>query len=90
MAKIEKKIWPEYFDLIESGKKKYELRLADFSIAEGDELVLKEWDPQTKQYTGREITKKTNYVRKFAKEDLEKMYGAGAIEEHGFYIIQLD
>ena len=31
MVKIKKKIWPEYFKLVKSGKKKFELRLADFS-----------------------------------------------------------
>ena len=30
--KIEKKIWPEYFDDVKSGKKKFELRLADFRM----------------------------------------------------------
>ena len=33
---IKKKIWPEFFELIKSGKKKFELRVADFDIKEGD------------------------------------------------------
>ena len=37
---IHKKIWPEYFEAVLSGKKKYELRLDDFEIKEGDTLVL--------------------------------------------------
>jgi len=36
--KIVKKIWPEYYDLIVSGKKKFELRAADFEANEGDIL----------------------------------------------------
>lgn len=40
MASIKKKIWPEYFDAVASGKKKYELRLDDFVVKEGDTLVL--------------------------------------------------
>ena len=55
MAVIKKKIWPEFFELVESGKKKFELRLNDFDIEEGDVLVLEEWDPKTKEYTGRKI-----------------------------------
>ena len=47
---IEKKTWPEYFELIKSSKKKYECRLADFDVRVGDTLVLKEWDPKTKEY----------------------------------------
>lgn len=30
----------------------------------GDELILKEWDPKTKQYTGRELTKIISFVLK--------------------------
>ncbi len=40
MAIIHKKVWQEYFDKIISGKKKLELRLADFEVNEGDILVL--------------------------------------------------
>ena len=53
MKKIEKKVWPEYFQEILDGKKTFELRLNDFDIKEGDTLVLKEWNPETKDYTGR-------------------------------------
>ena len=44
MAVIIKKIQQDFFEAIVSGKKKYELRLNDFAIAEGDTLVLEEWD----------------------------------------------
>ena len=75
-----KKVWPEYFQKILDGKKTYELRLADWECNEGDILVLQEWDPETKKYTGREIKKKVTYVGKtknmnfWPKEDVEK-YG---------------
>ena len=55
MAIIHKKVWPEYFEKIISGKKKLELRLADFEINEGDILVLEEWDKDKKEYTERKI-----------------------------------
>ena len=54
---IRKKTWPEYFEAIISGKKKYELRLNDFEVEEGDILLLEEWDPKTKSYTGRQRKK---------------------------------
>lgn len=78
--RIEKKIWPQYFQAILDGKKTFELRLNDFECKEGDVLVLKEWDPETKSYTGREMKKSVTYVAKvnklgfWAKEDIEK-YG---------------
>ena len=58
MAIIKKKIWPEYFEAVVSGKKKYELCLNDFEINEGDTLMFEEWSPETKEYTGRKIKKK--------------------------------
>ncbi len=45
---VKKKIWPEFYDLIKSGKKKFELRVADFDVKEGNTLVLEEWDPKMK------------------------------------------
>ena len=72
MNKIEKKVWPEYFQEILDGKKTYELRLADFDIQEGDILILKEWDPETKEYSGRAIEKKVTYVGK-TKDNRQKI-----------------
>jgi len=78
--KIEKKTYIEYFERMLSGEKKFELRLADWQCAPGDILILREWNPKTKQYTGRQIEKEISCVVKskdlkvFTKEDIEK-YG---------------
>ena len=87
MAIIKKKIWPAYFELVSTGKKKFELRLADFDVKEGDTLVLEEWDPETKEYTGRKIEKKVNYVLKFNLDDFKQK---DEIEKKGLYVIQFD
>ena len=88
MAIIKKKIWPEYFDAVVSGKKKYELRLNDFQIKEGDTLALEEWDPKTKEYTGRKIKKKVTYVGKFKVAEL--FWPEEQIRERGIQIISLE
>ncbi len=87
MPTIKKKIWPIYFEAIVSGKKKYELRLNDFEINEGDYLLLEEWDPKTKKYTGRSIEKKVTYVGRFKLDEL--FWPKEAIEEKGIQIISL-
>ena len=81
MAKrIEKKTWPEMFEAVRDGKKTFDLRLADWGCKEGDILVLREWNPKTKKYTGRVLKKKVTFVLKtkdtkfFSKEEIEK-YG---------------
>ncbi len=87
MAIIKKKIWKAYFDKVASGKKRFEIRLADFKVNEGDELVLEEWDEKKNRYTGRRVTTKVSYVTKtkdcpfWEKEDIEK---------YGYQIIQIE
>jgi len=49
------KTWPEYFELMVSGKKTFELRENDRDFDEGDKLILQEYDPNKKEYTGQEL-----------------------------------
>ncbi len=85
--RIEKKVWPEFFQKILDGKKTFDLRLADFDCDVGDVLVLREWNPKTEKYTGRIIEKKVTYVLKtknlkfWAEDDVEK-YGYQVISFH--------
>lgn len=82
--KIEKKTWPEFFDKISSGEKKFELRLADWECNPGDILVLREWDPEKKDYTGRVLEKEVTYVLK-TKE--VKFFTPEEVQKHGWQII---
>lgn len=85
MAQIHKKIWPEYFRLIRSGKKKCELRLADFKLRPGDILVLDEWDPKKKKYTGKSLRRKVKGVTKI---DLFDFYKVISLKKYGCYLIE--
>jgi len=89
MTTINKKTWPEYFEAILSGKKKYDLRLNDFDANIGDVLVLEEWDPETKEYTGRKIEKKVTYIGKFKIDDYFTN-SEEEIREKGFQIMSLE
>jgi hypothetical protein len=81
---IEKKVWPEYFQKIVEGVKTYELRLADFECKSGDTLILKEWDPKTKDYTGRKIEKTITYILK--TKDLN-FWTQEEVQKYGYQII---
>ena len=84
--KIQKKT-TDNFDKILSGEKTFEVRLADWKCKKGDILILREWDPKKKIYTGRKVEKRVTVVIKtkncnyWPKEDIEK---------YGFQIIGLE
>lgn len=52
------KIWPQYFNDIRRGKKTAEIRFDDRDFRIGDTLILQEWKPLKKAYTGRAIRKR--------------------------------
>jgi hypothetical protein len=84
MTKIYKKTWPNYFELVKNGTKTFDFRLADFACSPSDTLVLQEYDPKTKQYTGRELEKEITSVIK--QKDLE-VWPKEEAEKHGYYIL---
>lgn len=49
--KHELKTWPKFFAALQSGSKTFEVRRADRAFRVGDLLILREWDPSTKEYT---------------------------------------
>lgn len=56
------KTWPEYFTEVICDLKRFEVRRDDRDFQVGDHLVLEEWDPATKQYTGREAEVYVTYI----------------------------
>ena len=58
----ELKIWPEYFNAVKEGIKTFEYRLNDRNYQVGDTLVLKEYLPESKEYTGQEVSVVVTYI----------------------------
>ena len=89
MATITKKIDTEWFNLIISGKKKFELRVADFNIKEGDILRLEEYTfGKDRHPTGRFIEKVVTYVH---KTDLKQwITKKPEVLDDSFYVIQFE
>ena len=84
---VRKKTWPDLFQLMLDGKKTTDLRLADFEIKEGDVLVLEEYDPKTRSYTGRVLKKK---VKNLNKVKLTDFHTVEDISRHGHWVIELE
>lgn len=47
------KTWPKYFQAILDWQKTFEIRVNDRGFKEKDTLILEEYEPESKQYTGR-------------------------------------
>lgn len=66
MKEVRKKIYPQFFEDVKKGNKKFELRKDVDNIEIGDKLILEEYvytgNIDTSFYTGRVITKKVHYV----------------------------
>ncbi|MBP6866568.1 MAG: DUF3850 domain-containing protein [Candidatus Pacebacteria bacterium] len=85
-----KKIDTIWFEGILTGRKKFELRLADFDIAEGDILRLEEWvgDGAERKFTGRYIEKKVAYMQKIDLKDWAA--NQPEILDKGIYALQFE
>jgi hypothetical protein len=57
------KIDPKEFEAIESGAKRFELRLNDRNYALGDFLCLREFDRGSVKYTGRSLTVSVTHIK---------------------------
>lgn len=84
--RIEKKTLPKLFEEVAKGSKKFDLRLGDFNCKKGDVLVLKEWDPKHKKYTGRKIERKITFV---LRTDGTEFWTKDKIKKHGFLVMSL-
>lgn len=56
------KCWPEQFEDIRCGRKHFEIRKDDRDFSTGDTVVFVEYDPGTKQHTGRSETRQIGYL----------------------------
>ncbi len=47
------KIWPANYEAVSTGSKRYEIRKTDRNFKVGDQVMLREYVPENKKYTGR-------------------------------------
>lgn len=59
---IELKSWPQFFQAIKGGYKTHDLRRKDREFYSGQELVLKEFDPNKGEYTGDSVRVEVTYI----------------------------
>lgn len=62
MTVHELKTWPQFFDDLLSGRKEFEVRQNDRPFRIDDVLRLREYDPISQTYTGREHKVRIHYL----------------------------
>jgi ASC-1-like (ASCH) protein len=82
---IKKKVQKEYFDAIIDGRKRFEVRLANFKCKPGDTLILQEQHPETNKLTGREIACEVLY--NFNTKEIEKFYKKKDVDKYGLSVL---
>ncbi|OFF73215.1 hypothetical protein BJM29_12180 [Listeria monocytogenes] len=69
------KTWPEYFQPLWDRKKMFEIRKNDRDYKLGDFVILNEYDPNTKKYTGRQVSAFIEYVTDYMQKDGYIVFG---------------
>lgn len=85
--RIGKNVQQEYFEEVVKGKKRFEVRLADFECKPGDILVLKEQKRGTRQPTGRKLECEVLY--KLNTKEIEKFYTKEEVDKYGLVILAI-
>lgn len=87
MAEHEVRSWTHLFEPLVDGRKTHDLRKLDRDFKVGDTLIMREFDPATGGYTGRQIKRKISYITSrdmpcaFSSAVLPHDYGILSLEE---------
>lgn len=75
----ELKTWKEYFEEVFTGSKTFEVRVNDRNFRKGDILILKEWDKDKNEYTGRKMARIVSFILEGGQFGIEKGFVVMAI-----------
>lgn len=78
----ELKIWPACFAAVEAGTKPFDVRENDRDFHVGDALLLREYEPESEQYSGRSVMRWVSYVMHGGSFGLETGWCALGLSEH--------
>ena len=65
----ELKIGSKFFEAVKDGRKKFEIRKNDRNYQEGDILILREYDPITRLFSGEIIKVEITYMTDWEQKD---------------------
>ena len=56
------KCWPPYFGAVRRKEKNFDIRRDDRGYQKGDIVILREWEPDSKHYTGNDEHRKIKFI----------------------------
>ncbi|RSK50998.1 ASCH/PUA domain-containing protein [Hymenobacter rigui] len=78
----ELKIWPTCFSAVAAGSKPFDVRLNDRDFQLGDALLLREYEPESEQYTGRTLERWVSYLMPGGTFGVEQGWCVLGFSEH--------
>ena len=69
------KCWPEFFQVSWVDAKNFEIRKNDRNFHVHDEIVLKEYEQNDDEYTGREVEGVITYITPFKQQEGYVVFG---------------
>lgn len=78
----ELKCWPQYFQRVMAGTKRFEVRKNDRDFQVGDVLILREWDPKTATQTGNGYDARVTYIFHGGQFGIDPGYVVMSIEPY--------
>ena len=76
----ELKTWPAEFQAVMDGKKNFDIRAKDRDFQVGEFLTLKEYNPESKEYTGRVCAREIIFIMEGGKFGVQEGYVAMSIK----------
>ena len=78
----ELKVWPACFAAVLSGSKPFDVRFNDRQYKVGDALLLREYEPESEQYSGRSTERWVSYLLQGGSFGLEEGWCVLGLAEH--------
>lgn len=81
------KVWPMYFDDLSSGRRNFDVRVNDRKFTIGDRLVLHEYNPVSKKYSGRHCVRYVQFM--VSIQQFLAIHYAGVLRDSNLVVLGL-
>jgi hypothetical protein len=84
------KTWTEFYKEVEIGNKNFEVRKNDRDYQTGDYLILREYNKDTNEYTGKKLFKRITYILNNENLVLKNTIIMSIIDGNNYYLNMIE